>query len=71
MRSRAHSFGRRLPRGFTQSKSPIFLAAVALYLGAGSAGEGITLQAIARTVDVGASSIPKNLKQVRRLAGLG
>jgi len=67
----AHRFHRALPRSFTQSKSPIFLAAMALYTGAGSAGEKITLQRVARTAGVGVSSISKNLRKARRLAAGG
>jgi transcription initiation factor TFIIB len=65
---RAHKFCRALPRNFTQSKSPLFLAAMALYIAADSAGEKITLDKVARTIGVGISSISKNLKRARQLA---
>jgi transcription initiation factor TFIIIB Brf1 subunit/transcription initiation factor TFIIB len=65
---RAHKFYKALPRNFTQSKSPLFLAAMALYIAAGSAGEKITLDKVARTVGVGISGISKNLKRARQLA---
>jgi transcription initiation factor TFIIIB Brf1 subunit/transcription initiation factor TFIIB len=64
---RAHKFYKALPRNFTQSKSPLFLAAMALYIAAGSAGEKITLDKVARTVGVGISGISKNLKRARQL----
>jgi len=63
----AHKFYKALPRNFTQSKSPLFLAAMVLYLAAGSAGEKITLDRVARTVGVGVSSISKNLRLARQL----
>lgn len=64
---RAHKFYKALPRNFTQSKSPLFLAAMALYIAAGSAGEKITLDKVARTVGVGISGISKNIKRARQL----
>ncbi len=63
----AHNFHKTLPKNF-QSKSPIFLAAVSLYIGADSTGEKVTLQKVARVVGVGISSLSKNVVRARQLA---
>lgn len=66
----AYRFRRKLPLKFTQSKSPLFLAAIVLYTAAGSAGEKVTLDKVARVVGVGVSSLSKNAGRVKKfLAG--
>lgn len=67
----AHRYSKALPKNFTQSKSPLFLAAMVLYLAADSVGEKITLGRVARTVGVGVSSISKNLRLARQLVAEG
>lgn len=66
---RAHNFHITLPRNFTQSKSPLFLAAMTLYIGADSAGEKVTLKRVSSVVGVGISSLSKNVVRARQLAG--
>ncbi len=68
---RAHKFHKTLPRKFTQPKSPLFSAAVALYVSADLASEKVTLQKVARTVGVGISSLSKNVVRARQLAAKG
>ena len=64
---RAHSLHKSLPWRFVQSKSPIFLAALSLYIAANSVGEEVTLDKIARGCGVGVSSLSKNAVMVRQL----
>lgn len=68
---RAHEFHRTLPRGFTQAKPPLLLAAVAIYLAADSVGEKLTLKGVARGLGVGISSLSKNVARVRELVAEG
>jgi transcription initiation factor TFIIIB Brf1 subunit/transcription initiation factor TFIIB len=65
----AHRYSKLLPKNFTQSKSPFFLAALVLYLAAESTGEKITLAEVAHAIGVGVSSLSKNLSLVRRFVG--
>ena len=62
---------RHSSRNFTQSKSPLFLAAMVFYLATGSAGEKITLDRVARTVGVGVSTISKDLRLARQFVAGG
>jgi transcription initiation factor TFIIB len=53
----AHDLYHRIPDEFTRSRSPIFLAAVFIYLGAREAGERLTLKQVAEGLGVGVSSL--------------
>ena len=67
----AHEIHRSLPRSFTQAKPPLFLAAVALYIGAERAGEKVTLRKVADAMGVGVSSLSKNVARAKVLMGGG
>lgn len=67
----AHNFHKTLPWRFTQSKSPLFLAAVASYIAADSTGEKVPLHKISRVFGVGISSLSKNAMRARQLVAEG
>lgn len=54
-----------IPKEYKQAKSPLLLAAIAIYLAAERTGERVTLKEIASALGVGISSISKNLARVR------
>ncbi len=64
---RAHELHKALPRRFTRAKSPRFLAAMVLYLAPKLVGEKVTLLRVAHTLDVGMSSLSKNIARARKL----
>lgn len=64
---RAYRFHKMLPQNFTQPKSPLFLAAVALYIAADSAGEELTLHKVSRVCGIGVSSLSKNATLAKQL----
>ncbi len=68
---KAHDLHKSLPWRLVQSKSPIFLAALSLYIAAKSVGEKITLSRVARECGVGISSLSKNAVMVRQLLAEG
>jgi transcription initiation factor TFIIB len=57
----------RVPSKFTQGKSPIFLAAVFIYLGAHEAGEKLTLKRIAEGLGIGVSSLSQNVTRFKEI----
>jgi len=65
---RIHEILKFLPRSYTLSKPPLFLAAVAIYVGADLAGEKLTLKKISATLGVGSSSLSNNVTKVKKLA---
>lgn len=60
-----------LPKSFVQGKPPLFLAAVAIYFGAETVGEKVTLKKVSSTLGVGASSLSNNIAQVKKLIPAG
>ena len=59
---------RRLPRSF-RTKPQLFLAAVLIYVGAKRAGDDITLQDVAKAMNVGVSSLSQNSARLKKLLG--
>lgn len=57
---------RRLPRSF-RTKPQLFLAAVLIYVGAKRAGDDITLQDVAKAMNVGISSLSQNAARLKAL----
>ncbi len=67
---RAHELIGALPRSFVQTKPPLFLAALVVYVGAKSTGEKLTLKEISSVMGVGTSSLSKNVARVKELIHL-
>jgi transcription initiation factor TFIIB len=57
---------RRLPRSF-RTKPQLFLAAVLIYVGAKRAGDDVTLQDVAKEMNVGISSLSQNAARLSAL----
>ncbi|MFH1821439.1 MAG: TFIIB-type zinc ribbon-containing protein [Methanobacteriota archaeon] len=67
----AHGLLKALPKNFVQGKPPLFLAAVAIYIGADAAGDKVTLKKVASSLSVGASSLSNNVARVKDIIPLG
>ncbi len=64
---KAHQIHQKFPRKFLQSKSPLFLAAIMIYLGVKETGELVTLKQVADGVGVGVSSLSQNATQFKKI----
>jgi transcription initiation factor TFIIB len=67
----AHDFCHKVPSKFTQGKSPVFLAAVFIYLGTREAGEKLTLRRIAKGLGIGVSSLSQNVARFKAILARG
>ncbi len=64
---KAHELQQRIPKKFLWSKSPVFLAAILIYLGVKETGEPITLKQVADGVGVGVSSLSQNASFFKKI----
>lgn len=62
----ARKIFRKLPRSF-RTKPQLFLAAVLIYVGAKRAGDDVTLQYVAKEMNVGISSLSQNAARLKVL----
>lgn len=64
---RAHLLADKSAGKFNRPKSPLFLAAIFVYLGAKEAGEKLTLKMVAESFGIGVSSLSQNTSRFEEL----